>query len=114
MLDGRFAGAPEEPTRRGIGLARWFGDPATPVGCTLGFAVAGCLVSSWSRLNYDVAWLMTGARRLLGGAALYGPDFVDVNPPLAVYVLTSTVLRIRCPDFGGLWDLPSCSSCRRG
>ncbi len=58
------------------------------MGCMLGFAVAGCLVSSWSRLNYDVAWLMTGARRLLGGAALYGPDFVDVNPPLAVYALT--------------------------
>ena len=88
MANGSFASAAQEPTRRGVGLARWLGDPATPLGCALAFAAAGCLVSSWSRLNYDVAWLLTGARRLLGGAALYGADFVDVNPPLAVYLLT--------------------------
>ena len=88
MANGRLAGAAQEPTRRGARLARWLGDPATPLGCAVAFAAAGCLVSAWSRLNYDVAWLLTGARRLLEGAALYGADFVDVNPPLAVYLLT--------------------------
>ena len=74
------------PRRLGL-LARGLGDPSTPLGLTLGFALAGALLSFWSRLNYDVAWLLVGARRLLAGGSLYGLDFVDVNPPLAVHVL---------------------------
>lgn len=79
--------ARERPPGRGR-IVLLLSDNATPLGLVAGIVLASALLSFWSRTHYDVAWLLIGARRLLDGASLYTSDFVDVNPPLAVYVLT--------------------------
>ncbi|MDG2051294.1 MAG: hypothetical protein P8M78_14145 [Myxococcota bacterium] len=68
-------------------IERWRQDSATPIGLSAGLVLIGILLSLWSRLNYDVAWLMVGANRLASGIPLYGEGFIDVNPPLAVYAM---------------------------
>lgn len=46
---------------------------------------AGAALQSRVHLNHDVAWILHGARWLLGGAQ-FGRDIIDVNPPLAWFV----------------------------
>ncbi|MAJ61086.1 MAG: hypothetical protein CBC48_14620 [bacterium TMED88] len=78
----------------------WREDPAIPLGAAAGLVVTGFLISCWSRLNYDVSWLMVGASRLLEGSPLYGEDFIDVNPPLAVYIMTPAAVLVQLTDVG--------------
>jgi len=65
-----------------------------------GLTLTGLLISWWSRLNYDVAWLMVGASRMLSGSTLYGEDFIDVNPPLAVYILAPAAVLVQFAGIG--------------
>jgi hypothetical protein len=47
-----------------------------------------------SELNHDTAWFLYVARGLLGGGELYR-DFVEVNPPLAIWLTVPVVMLSR-------------------
>ena len=96
-MDQDTAG-PVRPTSIGSfrrSIEGWRQNSATPLGLTAGLTLTGLLISWWSRLNYDVAWLIVGASRLLTGSTLYGEDFIDVNPPLAVYIMTPAAMLVQ-------------------
>ncbi|HEY1708895.1 MAG TPA: hypothetical protein VGG10_11575 [Rhizomicrobium sp.] len=57
---------------------RWLARPLAVGVC----AIAAFAIHASLPLNHDVAWIMEGANRMLGGAQ-FGRDIVDVNPPLA-------------------------------
>lgn len=60
----------------------------------IALALAGGLAAQLSSLlNHDTAWYLYAGARLLEGARLYSDTFVEVNPPLGLYLtLPATAL----------------------
>lgn len=54
-------------------------------------ALAGIVAQIAYPPNDDAAWLMTVARRMTEGAALYSADLVEINPPLIIWMTWLTV-----------------------
>ena len=48
-----------------------------------------------THINHDVAWYLYSAGRLLDGGRMYQDIFVDVNPPLALYLTVPPVYLAR-------------------
>lgn len=53
-------------------------------------ALAAAALQSLGPFNHDVAWILTGAERVLDGAVL-GRDIIDPNPPLPWWLATIPV-----------------------
>ena len=68
-------------------------------GSALALAVMFAIVSLHFRfstyINHDVAWYLYSAGRLLDGGRMYQDMFVDVNPPLALYLTVPPVYLAR-------------------
>ena len=68
-------------------------------GAALALAVLFAIVSLHFRfstyINHDVAWYLYSAGRLLDGGRMYQDMFVDVNPPLALYLTVPPVYLAR-------------------
>ncbi|MEO6803418.1 MAG: hypothetical protein ABI197_09280, partial [Granulicella sp.] len=66
-------------------------------GCSL-FVGLGCVVTLVVSLlvsgqnGYDQEWLLYAAERVLAGVKLYGPQLIEVNPPLVVWFSTLPVM----------------------
>lgn len=61
----------------------------SPAWVLLAVLAAGVvLLQGAGTLNHDAAWILTGSDRLLKGAEI-GRDIVDVNPPLAWWVMAA-------------------------
>jgi len=67
---------------------------------SLVFAVVFFLVFSGRYISHDVAWYLVAMRQWLEGAALY-VDIVEVNPPLAMYLVLPAIW---LADFFGISD----------
>lgn len=53
--------------------------------------LASILINSWIYLGHDVSWHLLATQRLLDGGT-YTNDFMDINPPMLLYILIPAVL----------------------
>ena len=53
--------------------------------------IVGIIIQANMMLNFDASWLIKAANKLLNGGHYY-TDFIDANPPFALYLYIPTVL----------------------
>lgn len=71
---------------------------AVAYGVPLALFAAGLAAQLMSMLNHDTAWYLTAGARYLEGGTLYRDVFVDVNPPLGLFLTLPPVILARFLD----------------